>query len=144
MGLYSAAVTTTAAASGSAFCTLWAGTGTLLQLRRLIVSSDASTVVRTSLLRTGNTPVATTSVVGQPHDPDDPASTGVLATAWSTAPTANIFITKECLVAQQGVTLWHEYWPPLVVGVAGFNKSLVVWNWAGVGIALSVSATWEE
>jgi hypothetical protein len=98
MPTYEVATTTAAIANAAAYCTL----GTTAARRAAIREIDvfAGTAVACSIGEgvPANTPVATTTIVPQPKDPADAASTALLGTAWSTAPTSPTVFRRETIL----------------------------------------------
>jgi hypothetical protein len=146
MALYSAAVTTPAAAAGATYATIRASSTDRLKIREIGCFLNAATASSIQLVRPSNTPVATTSALGQAQDPADPASTGNVDTAWSTAPTigSNVPMRRAVLphVAGNGI-IWT--FPPgqeIIIPASGW---LVVWNHGGAaGSAMSLYVIWDE
>lgn len=85
--MYSRGFQSVAAAAGAPYCTLHTGGSLRAKIREIGISTNAATVSSVGLVRPTNTPVASTSLLGQGEDPGDPASTVNIDTAWSTAPT---------------------------------------------------------
>lgn len=145
MARYSVSVITPAAASGAAYATLHTAATARARIQEIGYYTTAATASRVAIGRKNNTPVATTSVLGQAEDPADAAAVTNLDTAWSTAPTTPAqFLRRGSLVASIGAgTIWS--WPigkELVIPVSDW---LVIWNdGAGAGSALALYVVWEE
>lgn len=145
MGMYSISNTSVAAAAGAAYCTLHTVGTERAFLREIGISLNAATATSIGLIRPSNTPVATTSVLGQAHDAAEGASTVNMDTAWSTAPTiGTLYLRRVVFPATAGVGLIWAF-PPgqeIVIPLSGW---LVLWNFGGAGgSACSVYWTWEE
>lgn len=145
MPLYEVGFASVAAASGAAYCTIHTGASYKARILEIGIAVNAATASSVGLGKPANTPVATTSLLGQAEDPSDPASTVNVDTAWSTAPTvpAN-FLRKFGLPATIGAGLiWS--WPsdkPLVLPVSSW---LTLWNFgASAGSVLNGYVKWVE
>lgn len=143
---YTVGFASVAAAAGAAYATLHTGASYRARIREVGLFVNAATASSVQLIRPNNTPVASTSILGQTQDPGDPASTINVDTAWSTAPTigTNVPLRKGAIPAAIGNGLvWT--WPadqPLIVPVSSW---LVLWNYgAGAGSVLNCWITWEE
>jgi hypothetical protein len=86
MSRYSAAVITPAAAVSGTFVTLHSVATDSPRIFEIGIFCNAATASSVELCRPSNTPVASTSLLGQVENPPDPAATCMLDTAWSTAP----------------------------------------------------------
>lgn len=146
MGYYSIGITSVAATTGATLCTLHTGASNRAKITEIYVSCNAATASSIGLIRPANTPVATTSQLGQAENIDDPASGTNADTAWSTAPTisTNVYLRKFGLPATIGagfIWTWPEH-APLVLNASSW---LVLWNFSGsTDSALSVSFKWSE
>lgn len=144
--LYSVGFATPAAAAGAAYGTIHTGANIRGRIREIGLFVNAATASSVQLIRPANTPVASTSILGQADDPADPASTINFDTAWSTAPTisTNVPLRKGMIPAAIGnglIWTWSAD-KPLVLNVSSW---LVLWNFgAGAGSVLNGWATWEE
>lgn len=143
MALYSVGVVTPAAGAGAAYATLHTGTR-VARIREIGAFCTAATASRVAIGRKNNTPVATTSVLGQAEDPADAAALANLDTAWSTAPTAPAqFLRRASLAGSVGAgIIWT--WPerPLVIAA---SEWLIIWNdGAAAGSALALYVRWGE
>jgi hypothetical protein len=135
-----------AAASGAPYLTFHTGSLSRARIQELAIFVNAATASSVGLIRPANTPVATTSTLGQPDDPNEPVPTSSVDTAWSTAPTitGNVFLRRIVIPATigQGV-IWT--WPDgkeLIVNVSSY---LVLWNFgASAGSILSGYVRWIE
>jgi hypothetical protein len=134
---------TPAAAAGAAYCTLHTGASVPAKIWEIAFWLGTATATSVGLTRATNTPVATTSALGQKLDPASPASTLNLDTAWSTPPTtAAPYLRSLNAPASGGAgTIW-VFQRPLILAV---SQWLVLWNFgAGAGAALSVYFSWSE
>lgn len=145
MALYSISAASTATVTVAPIATLAAGAGARLRLLELGVFCNAATASAVALYRPTNTPVVTTSTAGQPYDVADLAATGLLGTAWSTAPTvtaANSLRRVQLPAAIGAGVIWQ--FDDLVVGPLGAG-SLVLWNFSGAtNSVLQIYAVWSE
>jgi hypothetical protein len=144
MARYSAAVTTPAAAAGAAFATIHSVATDRPRILEIGAFCNAATASSLQLIRPNNTPVASTSVLGQAEDPADPAATANVDTAWSTAPTigSNIPLRRALLPATAGAGVIWVFQNGLFIPVSSW---LVLWNYgAGAGSALSLYVVWDE
>lgn len=145
MATYSLRVITPAAATVAAYATIHTPSGRKARIYEMGAFCNAATASSFGVIRSSNTPVASTSTVGAAEDPLSGASTVNVDTAWSTAPTVGTsflrgFVSQATIGA--GV-IWT--WPlnaPLVIDVSSW---LVLWNFgAGAGSALTFYAKWDE
>jgi hypothetical protein len=146
MARYEAGFVTPAAAAGAAYATIHTAASQRARIREIGLFCNAATASSIQLIRPANTPVATTSVLGQALDPGDPASVTNCDTAWSTAPTisANVPLRKITLPATIGAGVIWSWLPdqPLVINVSSW---LVLWNFgAGAGSVLNGYIAWDE
>lgn len=103
MPTFTAGFTTPAAATAAAYATLNSGANRRGFVREVGCSTTAATASSVGIGIPANTPVATTTITPQPHDAADAASTLLVGTAWSTAPTApTVFYRKFTLGAAVG------------------------------------------
>lgn len=144
MARFRAAVTTPAAASGATYATIHAVASRRLAIAEIGFSNNAATASSIQLIRPANTPVASTSVLGQADDPAEAAATGNIDTAWSTAPTigSNVPLQRIVLPATAGAGGIWTFPTGLVIPLSGW---LVVWNFGGAaGSAQSLYVVWDE
>lgn len=145
-GIYSAGIASVAAASGAPYATLHTGANIRARIREIGVFVNAATASNVQIIRPANTPVATTSTLGQAEDSADPASTVNLDTAWSTAPTigANVPLRKIGIPATIGNgVIWS--WNPGEELIIPVSSWLVFWNFgAGNGSVLNLYVRWVE
>jgi hypothetical protein len=145
MATYSLGVVTPAAAAGAAYASIHTASTDRAKVLELGAFCNAATASSIGIIRSSNTPVATTSALGQAEDPNDPAATVNIDTAWSTAPTiGSNFLRRFVSAASIGSgVIWT--WPkdaPLIIQVSTW---LVVWNYgAGAGSALSLYVKYDE
>ncbi len=142
---YEVGVRGIAAATGAAYATLHTGAGQRAKIREIGIALSAATLSSIGLGRPANTPVATTSALGQALDPNDVAATVNADTVWSTAPTApSVFVRRFVLPAVAGAGLIWTFPAdaPLVLNVSSW---LVLWNFgASTAAAPDLYVKWEE
>jgi hypothetical protein len=146
MPIYTVSATTTAATTGSAYCTFHTVASRRAYIREIRIFNTAATASPVGLIRPNNTPVASTSVVPVAYDVNDAASTALMDTAWSTAPTigSNVFLRKSNLANVQGA---YDVWTfPQVNGLPlAVSSFYVLWNYGGsTASALDVTFIYEE
>lgn len=147
MAFYELGVRSPAAASAAAFATIHTGASLRCRIREIHLFSTAATAASIGIIRASNTPVATTSTLGQAQDPADGAATVNVDTAWSTAPTVGSnYLRRIDLPATIGSgVIWT--WPDgqshgLMIATSSW---LVIWNFGGsAGPILDVNVIWEE
>lgn len=144
MAFYSLGVRTPAAAAGAGYATIHTGTARA-RIRKISAFTSAATLSSIGIGRPANTPVATTSVLGQALDASDQASLTNIDTAWSTAPTIPAQFFERCaLPATAGVGIIWTFPTdsPLCLNASSW---LVLWNFGGsAGSALDVTFYFEE
>lgn len=145
-GLYSAGFASVAAATGAPYATFHTGANIRARIREIGVFVNAATASSVQLIRPANTPVATTSVLGQAEDPADPTSTVNIDTAWSTVPTisTNVPLRKITIPATIGNgVIWS--WNPGEELLIPVSSWLVFWNFGGsTGSVLNGYVRWVE
>lgn len=147
MAGYSMAVRSPAAAAGAAYVTLHTAATERARIREISIFTSAATLSSVGLIRPNNTPVATTSSLGQALDPADAASTVNIDTAWSTAPTiaaTPLYHERSAIPAVSGAGLiWT--WPPDAPLVVAVSSWIVIWNFGGsAGAACDIRFKWDE
>jgi hypothetical protein len=146
MPTYSNGVTASAAAaSGATYWSLNTGATRQARIRKLIVTTNATTTSNVGLIKASNTPVASTTVTPQAHNASDAAATVVIGTAWSTAPTVgtNYFETFT-LGPAIGAGVTDKWSLDEVIWVA-VSTWYILWNWGGsAGSALAVTEEHDE
>jgi hypothetical protein len=143
--IYTIGARTPAAAAGAAYATIHNTSTDVLYVREIGIFLSAATATSVGLIRPSNTPVATTSQLGQAHDTARPAGTGNIDTAWSTAPTiGTLYLRRITLPATVGAgVIWA--FPPDMPLILNASQWLVLWNFGGsAGAACDVYATWDE
>jgi len=143
---YGTGVTSTpAAASGAAWATFSTGASNRARIYKLVVTNTQTTYSQVGVIRSSNTPVATTSVTPQPYDAADHASTAVLSTAWSTAPTVGTnYLETFAIGASQGSGFLDSWQSDKEITLAT-STWLVIWNTgSGAGAILNVSVAYDE
>ena len=142
---YEVGVKGIAAASGATYATIHTGANNNIALRELGIFVSAATATVIGLIRPSNSPVATTSTLGQAQDPAVAASNTNMDTAWSTAPTVgSAYLRQSELPATIGAGLIWTWWngDGLIIPVSSY---LVIWNpGASAGAAPYIYAVWEE
>lgn len=142
--LYECGIATVAAAAGAPAMTIHTGSAQRAIIYEMGWWVSAATASSIQVIRPNNTPVATTSTLGQAQDTNAPASTVNLDTAWSTAPTigANVPLRKLVLAATIGTgVIWT--WPFGLILPA--SSWLVLWNYGGATMsALNGYIVWQE
>ena len=145
MPWYSVGQATVAAATGAAYATIHTGSSYKARIVEIGLACNAATASSVGLIRASNTPVASTSVLGQAEDPSDPASTVNFDTAWSTAPTiGSNYLRRFGLPATIGAGIIWTWSPdkPLVLPVSSW---LVLWNFgASTASVLQAYVKWLE
>ncbi len=145
MGAYSVSFTGIGAVSGAPLATLHTGSNPI-KLMKFGLFNTTSLATSFGLFRPNNTPVATTSILGQALASTAPASTTSVDTTWSTAPTigANVALTGIILpgtIAAGFVDVWR---PDRPLEVAA-NSWLVVWNFSASTVAVPrIMFEWDE
>jgi hypothetical protein len=145
MPIYTVSGTTPAAAAGATYATFHTVATRRAYIREVRIFTTAATASSVGLIRPNNTPVASTSIVPVAYEVADAASTALLDTAWSTAPTigTNVFLRKSNLANVQGAyDVWTFQPQALPLAVSSY---LVLWNYgSGAGSALDVTVVYEE
>ena len=142
---YEIGVRTPAAAAGAAYMTIHTGASYRARIVEIGVDASAGTLSSVGWGKPANTPVATTSVLGQQFDGIDAVSTVNVDTAWSTAPTvpANFF-RRFAIPATAGAGFIWTY-PDNAPRILAVSSWLCLWNFgASAGAALDVYVVWEE
>lgn len=146
MPTYSTAVTATAAAASAAtYATVHTGGSNRAKIRKMVMTTNATTTTNVGLIKSSNTPVATTSTTPIPHDAADHAATTLMDTAWSTAPTIGTnYIETFTLGPAIGAGLTDK-WALDEVIILATAVWLVFWNWGGsAGSACTLTAEFDE
>jgi hypothetical protein len=140
-----ATLSTPAAASGAAYFTFNTLAVRRARIYKLIVINTQTVFSQVGLIRSSNTPVATTTFTPQPYDAADAAATAVLATAWSTPPTVGTgFLEEFSLGPSQGSGL-QDVWQSDKEITLAVSTWLVGWNpGGGAGGILSVTIAYDE
>lgn len=144
MPKYAANVAFTAPSAGAPFCSIHTGSSYQARITQIAVFSAAATALSPAVYRASNTPVASTSVLGQQLDPHDPASTVSLDTAWSTAPliSTNVALKGAVLPSVVGAGMIWQWTGELLVPANGW---LVLWHFgAATGPAGRAEFEWSE
>jgi hypothetical protein len=142
---FEVATTTAAIASGAAYVTLGTTAARRAAIREINVFAGSAVSCAVGEGVPSNTPVPTTTIVPQPKDPADAASTALLGTAWSTPPTSPAVFRRETILGAaigSGV-IWkfaldERTWVPK----SAFS---VLWNFGGATSApLTVTIEYDE
>lgn len=144
MSRFSTAVVTPAAASGAPYLTIHTGATYRAIIYEMGILTQATTASFIGLIRPSNTPVATTSQLGQNEDGSSTITSTVnVDTAWSTAPTIGTNFLREAIMPANAdaYTIWT--WPfGLIIPTSSW---LVLWNnGASAASALDVHVVWDE
>ena len=143
MGTYSLGIQSVAAAAGAPYATLHTGAGRI-RISEIEIFVNAATASSVGLARPTNSPVATTSTLGQAQDPADVASLVNLDTAWSTAPTVSLFHRRVTIPAVIGNGIIWTFPDPRPFYVPA-NSYIVLWNFgASTGSILNTTVVWDE
>ena len=137
--------TSPAAATAAAYATINTTANRRALLREIGFFTTAATASSVSLGTPANTPVATTTIVPNAHDAADAASSALLGTAWSTAPTApTVFDRKATLGAAVGAgVMWKLALDERIIIAMSAWK--VLWNHgAATASALDVYVEYDE
>ncbi len=108
MPTFEVATSTAAIGTAAPYCTTGTTAARRAALREIGVFAGTAVACFVGEGIPANTPVATTTIVPQPKDANDAASTALLGTAWSTTPTApTVFRRQTVLGAAVGAgTIW--------------------------------------
>ncbi len=143
--LYEVSIRTPAAGAAAAFAAIRSSASLRPVIREIGIVSTAATAASIGLIRASNTPVATTSVLGQAQDTAEPAALTNVDSGWSTAPTVGAsFLKRVDLPATigSGIVWTWDRGKGLVIPV---SSSLVLWNFGGgAGPVLDLWVVWEE
>lgn len=124
MPVFTVGASTPAPVTAAAYATVNTTANRRAKIKEIGCSTNAATASSVGLGTPANTPVATTTIVPGAHDAGDAASTALLGTAWSTAPTApTVFDRKFTLGAGVG---------------AGF-----IWKWATDEMIAIAKSAWK-
>ena len=148
MPRYSIGFVSGAAATGSPIATIEAPTRCLYVVE-IGCFCNAATASSVSLFRNTASGEAnsTATSVGQAFNPVNVAGTGLIGTAWSTAPTITTAsrIRRAQLPATIGAGLIWTFPTPLVVRNGTKTDYLVLWNESGsTNSVLNGYVTWDE
>lgn len=142
MAIYSCAVRSISAASASP---LWELRTTstdrvaILEIGVFLAAATASTIGLGRPAAIGVTPI--TTVTGVAEEPANPAGTGVVATAWTTAPTIPAtFFRRISVPATVGTGVIWTFPRGLFVPI---SSSIILWNLALNGVT-DVYVVWDE
>lgn len=98
MPTYEVATTVAAIAANAPYSSLGTTAARRAAMREIDVFAGSAVACSVGEGVPANTPVATTTIVPQPKDPADAASTALLGTVWSTAPTSPTVFRRETVL----------------------------------------------
>ena len=143
---YSCGVRSPSPGAGAAYVTIHTGANLRAFVFDIQTAMSTTTQSLYALFRTNNTPVASTSQLGQADDPQSATSTVNLDSAWSTAPTigSNVYYRRFQVSASAGAGfIWT--WPENAPFVISVSSWAVLWNFGGsAGSASDVYVRWYE
>lgn len=134
MTTYSIGVSKTAPASGSAAAILRAAAADDVQIREIGVFNSTGVASSIGLIRTLTAGTPSTSSLVQGGDPQRPAGTMNVDTAWSVAPTisvAPLYLRKIVLPATIGAGVIWTFGPNELWTKNGATTDLALWNFGG-------------
>ena len=142
---YGAAVLATPAAGAAAAYATFHTVARRARIYKIIVSNTQTVFSQMGLIRSSNTPVATTSAVPANYDVADIAATCLLDTAWSTAPTVGTsFLEEFSLGPLQGAGI-EDVWQSDKEITLATSTWLVFWNPGGsAGGIQSLTVAYDE
>src|SRR5260221_10601034 len=117
---YSISDRTPAAATGTAYCSIRTPAGDRCRVRAVEFFLSGAKASSIGLIRALTTGTASTSKLGQAHEPNDVASTINMDTAWSVAPTiavSPLYLHRWSLPATIGVGIVYVFPEPIVLSV---------------------------
>jgi hypothetical protein len=138
------AISTPAAASGAAYATFHT-VARRARIYKLLLTNTQTVFSQFGLIRTSNTPTASSSVTPAQYDAADIAATCLLDIAWSVAPTVGTsFLESASLGPSQGAGLAEQWQSDKEITLAAATW-LAVWNsGAGAGGILSITVAYDE
>lgn len=137
--------TTPAAGAAASYATFNTGAARRALIREIGLFTTAATSSSIGLGTPANTPTTSTTITPNPHDAADAASTAVLGTAWSVAPTVpTVFDRKVTLGAAVGAgVIWKLALDERIILAKSAFK--VFWNYGGAsGSALDMYVEYDE
>jgi hypothetical protein len=136
---------TPAAGAAAAYATFHTLAVRRARVYKMIMTNASAVFSQVGMIRSSNTPVATTSVVPQPYDAADAAATASLDTAWSTPPTVGTnYLEEFSLGAAQGSGV-QDVWQSDKEITLAVSVWLVFWNpGAAPGGAQSLTVSYDE
>lgn len=150
MAFYEVGFASVAATTGAAYSSFKGDTGASAFLRETGSFCNAATASSLLLGRPANTPVDTTTTVGNAVNPDaSEAAVGRIASTWSTAPTTPTVVFRRILLpATIGagiIWVWNPGEEIVTSKTAGTTNWVVWWNYgAGTGSVLNQYVKWVE
>jgi hypothetical protein len=148
MAFYSVGVSKSAPASGGAAAVIRPASSDDVQIREIGVFNSTAVASSIGLIRTLTAGTASTSSLVQAEDPQRPAGTCNIDTAWSVAPTiavTPVYLRKIVLPATIGAGVIWTFGPGECWAKNGNTTSLVLWNFGGsTAAALELYVRIEE
>jgi hypothetical protein len=143
MARYELGILTSAASAGAAYANLAAGATYPLRLLEVGVWNTTTTACDASIARATANGTASTSASGVDEQTGDAASTGVVASAWSVAPTLSTsYMRRGKLAAAIGSGyIWSWVYPGIFIPV---STGLALINATGTGQICSCYFIWDE
>jgi hypothetical protein len=138
-------IATPAAAAGAAYATFHTLGTRRARIYKIIVTATQTITSQVGIIRSSNTPVASTSVTPQPYDAADAPATALLDTAWSTPPTVGTnFLETFTLGPSIGAGITDVWQSDKEITLA-VSTWLVFWNpGASAGAILSLTIQYDE
>lgn len=148
MTTYSVGVSKTAPASGTAIAMIRPASTDEVQVREIGVFNSTAVASSVGLIRNATTGTPSTSTLVQAGDPDRPAGTCNIDTAWSAAATiagSPIYLRKIVLPATIGAGVIWTFGPGELWAANGGTTQLLLWNFGGsTAAALEVYVSIDE
>lgn len=134
-------VRTPAPVTGAAYCNFVPASGRPMHLLEIGVSVVTAAASGVGLGLAANTPVSTTTTLGESQD--NVVAVGGIGTAWSTAPTAPTKFKRRLLIpATIGLGFIWRFDAP---GILVTDQKMVLWNFhTATAAALDVYTVWDE
>lgn len=131
---YGAGVSKAAPGAGTAACVIRPATADDVEIREIGVFNSTAVASSIGLIRTLTMGTASTSTLVQAEDPQRPAGTCNVDTAWSVAPTiaaSPIYIRKIVLPNTIGAGVIWTFGPGELWARNGATSALALWNFGG-------------
>lgn len=143
MALYSAAITTPAAAASNAFAAIRAAATDRVRVKEIGGFLNAATATSAQLVRAATNGTSSTTVVPQPNDPSDPAATSLIVSAYSAQPTIAAVPLRRIVLPATAGNGWIWVFPDPVIVTS--TADLLLWNFgAAAASALSLYVVLDE